>query len=64
MLGHARIASTELCTKAFTRQLQRVHTASHPAALPEHRRVAGVDDLAGDDDRGAAALRPGRGECG
>jgi integrase/recombinase XerD len=40
MLGHARIASTELYTKVSIRQLQRVYAATHPAALAEHRRIA------------------------
>ena len=54
MLGHARIASTELYTKVSIRQLQRVYTATHPAALAEHHRIA-PDDAGDDADDGPAS---------
>jgi integrase/recombinase XerD len=44
MLGHASIGTTQIYTTVSIRQLQRVHAATHPAAIAEHRRTQADED--------------------
>ena len=47
MLGHASLTTTEIYTHVAVKQLQRVHTQTHPGAL---RRVRGAQAGADDSD--------------